>query len=212
MKNYGSDAQCKRQRLRASPMRPAALTAALLFATPVGAATPLTVDLSSTIGPATHVASGSLYGVTETLPADVSALIAPLHPKMFTNPAADVQQPVGDAIVVAGRLAPTGAQVTIRLADWLKGFYTFTSMTDWLDKVGQTVARKKAAVLKNNSAYEIWNEPNGTYSGNNPLSFNEFWRQTFQQLRKLDPDVKITGPSLSFYNETVLKDFLSFCK
>ncbi|MES1174244.1 MAG: hypothetical protein ABUL62_07920 [Myxococcales bacterium] len=183
-----------------------------LVATPALATTSLTVDLSLPIGPVTHVASGSLYGVTETLPADVNAWIAPLHPKMFTNPAADVQQPIGDAIVVAGRVAPTGAQVTIRLADWLKGFYTFTSMSDWLDKVGQTVSRKKAAGLTNIYAYEIWNEPNGTYASSNPVSFNELWRQTFVQLRKLDPDVKITGPSLSYYNEAYLKDFLSFCK
>ena len=212
MKRHGVDATCGVERRSLSLVRHTWLAAGLLFATPARAATPLNVDLSTTIGPATHVASGSLYGVTETLPADVNALIAPLHPKMFTNPAADVQQPVGDAIVVAGRLAATGGQVTIRLADWLKGFYTFTSMTDWLDKVGQTVSRKKAAGLTNIYAYEIWNEPNGTYSGNNPLSFNEFWRQTFQQLRTLDPDVKIAGPSLSYYNESVLKDFLSFCK
>jgi len=188
------------------------LAVGLFTATPAVAATPLTVDLSAPIGPATHVASGSLYGVTETLPADVNAWIAPLHPKMFTNPAADVQQPIGDAIVVAGRVAPTGALVTIRLADWLKGFYTFTSMTDWLDKVGQTVSRKKTAGLTNIYAYEIWNEPNGTYASSNPLSFNEFWRQTFVKLRQLDPSVKITGPSLSYYNESFLNDFLSFCK
>src|SRR6478735_6843118 len=191
---------------------PSSLAVSFLIAAPTMAATSLSVDLSAPIGPAIHVASGSLYGVTETLPADVNAWIAPLHPRMFTNPAADVQQPIGDAIVVAGRVAPTGALVTIRLADWLKGFYTFTSMTDWLDKVGQTVSRKKAAGLTNIYAYEIWNEPNGTYASSNPLSFNEFWRQTFLQLRKLDPGVKITGPSLSYYNEAFLKDFLSFCK
>jgi len=188
------------------------LAVSILVAVPTQAATSLTVDLSAPIGPAMHVASGSLYGVTETLPADVNAWIAPLHPRMFTNPAANVQQPIGDAILVAGRVASTGALVTIRLADWLKGFYTFTSMTDWLDKVGQTVSRKKTAGLTNVYAYEIWNEPNGTYASNNPLSFNEFWRQTFVELRKLDPGVKITGPSLSYYNEAFLKDFLTFCK
>jgi len=190
----------------------APLSVLTLLAPPVAAATKLTVDLGTTNGPVTHAASGSLYGVTEKLPADVMALIAPLHPRMFNNPAADEQQPVGDAIVVAGRLAPTGALVTIRLADWFKGFYTFTTMADWFDKLGQTVSRKKAANLTNIYAYEIWNEPNGTYSGNNPLSFNEFWRQTFVKLRELDPDVKITGPSLSYYDEATLKSFLSFCK
>ena len=188
------------------------LAAGILLARPATAATTLTVDLSTTIGPATHVASGSLYGVIEKVPADVDALIAPLRPKMFTNPAANIQQPIGDAIVVAGRVASTGAMVTIRLADWLKGFYTFTTMADWLDKIGQTVSRKKAAGLTNIYAYEIWNEPNGTYASSNPLSFNEFWRQTFVELRRLDPEVRITGPSLSYYNESFLKDFLSFCK
>jgi hypothetical protein len=182
------------------------------LAATAGAVTTLTVDLSAPIGPVTHAASGSLYGVLETQPADVMGLIAPLHPKMFNNPAADVQQPVGDAIVVAGRLAPIGATVTIRLADWFKGFYTFTTMTDWFDKIGQTVSRKKAAGLTNIYAYEIWNEPNGTWSSSNPLSFNEFWRQTYVQLRQLDPGVKITGPSASYYNQSFISGFLSFCK
>jgi len=186
--------------------------AATCVATPASATTTLTVDLSTTIGPATHVASGSLYGVTETLPANVTSLIAPLHPKMFTNPASDVQQPVGDAIVVAGRVAPTGAMVTIRLADWLKGFYTFTSMSDWLSKVGQTVSRKKTANLTNIYGYEIWNEPGGTWASSNPVTFNEFWRQTYVQLRQQDPDVKIIGPSLSYYNQSSLSSFLSYCK
>jgi hypothetical protein len=181
-------------------------------ATPASAATTLTVDLSTTIGPATHVASGSLYGVTETLPADVSGLITPLHPKMFTNPAADQQQPVGDAIVVAGRLAPTSGTVTIRLADWLKGFYTFTTMADWLDKVGQTVSRRKAAGLTNIYGYEIWNEPGGTWASGNPVTFNEFWRQTYVQLRQQDPGIKIIGPSYSYYNQSYISSFLSFCK
>jgi len=183
-----------------------------LIATPASAVTTLTVDLSSAIGPAKHVASGSLYGVTETLPADVNGLIAPLRPRMFTNPAANVQQPVGDAILVAGRVASTGATVTIRLADWLKGFYTFTSMNDWLDKVAQTVARRKSANLSNVYGYEIWNEPGGTWASSNPLSFNDFWKQTYARLRELDPDIKIIGPSYAWYNQSFISGFLSFCK
>lgn len=189
-----------------------ASTAVGLFAAPASAVTTLTVDLAAPIGPAKHVANGSLYGVTEMVPADVNNLIAPLHPRMFTNPAADVQQPVGDAIVVAGRVAPTGATVTIRLADWLKGFYTFTSMSDWLDKVGQTVSRRKAANLSNIYGYEIWNEPGGTWASSNPLSFNDFWKQTYARLRELDPGIKIIGPSYAWYNQSFISSFLSFCK
>src|SRR5580698_8262219 len=177
----------------------AAATLGMMLAGPASAET-LTVDLSATIRGVTHAASGSLYGVTETLPADVTGLIAPLHPYVFNNPAADEQQPVGDAIVVAGRVAPLGAKVSIRLADWFKGFYTFTTMADWFDKLGQTVTRVQASGLTNFYGYEIWNEPQGTYASSNPLSFNDFWAQTYAELRKVDPTIKIIGPSLSYYN------------
>jgi hypothetical protein len=172
----------------------------------------LTVDLSTPIRGVTHAASGSLYGVTETLPADVNGLIAPLHPYVFNNPAADEQQPVGDAIVVAGRVAPIGAKVSIRLADWFKGFYTFTTMADWFDKIGQTVTRKLGSGLTNFYGYELWNEPQGTYASSNPLPFNQFWMQTFVQLRKLDPSAKLIGPSIAAYDQSYLNTFLSFCK
>lgn len=177
-------------------------------------ATTLTVDLSTAIGPARHVASGSLYGVTEAKPADVNGLIAPLRPRMFTNPATSgtgKQQPVGDAIAVAKRVASTGATVTLRLADWLPGWpYKFVSMTDWLDKVSQTYAQKQASGVNNYYGYEIWNEPDGTWT--NSLSFNEFWRQTYVKLRQLDPSAKIIGPSISYYNSTYLKNFLTYAK
>jgi hypothetical protein len=176
------------------------------------AATRLTVDLSTTVGPVAHSASGSLYGVTETLPADVTGLIAPLHPNVFVNPATDVQQPVGDAIVVAGRVAPVGGRITIRLADWFTGFYTFTTMADWFDKIGQTASRRQSAHLANIYGYEIWNEPNGTWASTNPLGFNEFWRQTYVQLRQLDPTVKIVGPSISYLDTSFMRSFLSFCQ
>ena len=176
------------------------------------AATVLTVDLSTVVRPVTHVASGSLYGVLEKQPADITGLVAPLHPNVFNNPATDVQQPIGDAIVVAGRLAPTGARVTIRLADWFPSWpYAFTNITDWLNKVGQTASRRQAAALTNIYAYEIWNEPDGTWKTQS-LAFNDFWKQTYTKIRQLEPDIKITGPSTSYYNQSFLQTFLSYCK
>lgn len=176
------------------------------------ATTTLNVDLSSTLRPVTHVASGSLYGVLEKQPADVTNLIAPLHPNMFTNPASDVQQPIGDAIVVAGRVAAIGGKVTIRLADWFPSWpYAFTSESDFVSKIGETVSRRKAANLTNIYAYEIWNEPDGTWK-NGSLSFDDMWKQTYAQLRQLDPTIRITGPSTSYYNQSFIQSFLSYCK
>ncbi len=183
-----------------------------LFSAAAHPATLLTVDLSTTVRPVTHVASGSLYGVLETQPADVNGLIAPLHPNVFNNPASDVQQPIGDAIVVAGRVAAIGGKVTIRLADWFPSWpYAFTNTTDWFNKIGQTVSRRKSANLSNIYAYEIWNEPDGTWK-NTSLAFNSFWQQTYAQLRQLDPTIKITGPSTSYYNQSFIQSLLSYCK
>jgi hypothetical protein len=175
------------------------------------ATTTLSVDVSTSLHPVTHAASGSLYGLTEKTPADLNALVAPLMPNVFNNPAADVQQPVGDAIVVAGRVAPLGARVSIRLADWFPNWpYRFTTMNDWFDKLGQTVSRKLAASVDNYYGYEIWNEPNGTWTSS--MSFNDFWQQTYAKLRALDPGAKIIGPSISSYDASYLKNFLTYAK
>jgi len=206
------------------------VVASSLFAVrEVHAAATLTVDLATTYRPATHVGNGSLYGVIERVPADadLERLVGALHPRMFTNPASSdpgTQQPgvPANAIKVAARLAPLGGSVTVRLADWLSGFYTFSSMTDWLNKVGTTIAAKKAANLNNVYAYELWNEPNGTWTnggdtnavpgGAKTVSFNALWKQTYDKVRQLDPDVKITGPSLSYMDPDFINGFLTYCK
>jgi hypothetical protein len=175
------------------------------------ATTTLSVDLSTVLRPVTHAASGSLYGITEKVPLDLTALVAPLQPNVFNNPAADVQQPVGDAIVVAGRVASLGARVSIRLADWFPSWpYQFTTMNDWFDKLGQTVSRKLASNVDNYYGYEIWNEPNGTWTSQ--MSFNDFWQQSYAKLRALDPGAKIIGPSVSAYDANYLQSFLTFAK
>lgn len=47
---------------------------------PVLAANSMTVDCANVLRGVTHCANGSLYGVTESIPADVNGLIAPLAP------------------------------------------------------------------------------------------------------------------------------------
>lgn len=183
-----------------------------LVATPAAAET-LTVDLSSPVRPVTHVASGSLYGMIETLPADLDGLVAPLAPNMFTNPAANIQQPWGDAIEVAERLAPLGGTVTIRLADLWTGWpYQFTNMTEWFELLEETTTRKIASGLDNFYGYEIWNEPDGTFDGRHAITFYELWDQTYDELLQLDPDAVIIGPGDADYDENRMRAFLTFAR
>ncbi|CAN7665557.1 carbohydrate-binding protein [Paenibacillus sp. LjRoot153] len=131
---------------------------------PAYAASALTVDLSSVIGPVTHGAAGSLFGIIENQPDN--NLFIPLHAKAYNNPAVSgYQQPWGAAIPVAQRIAPSGSQMSIRLADWFTGWYDYTNLTDWFNKLTTTVNDVKAAGLTNVYGYELWNEPDGTWKG-----------------------------------------------
>lgn len=171
----------------------------------------LKVYCDSVIRKVTHCASGSLYGMTETKPADIENLVKPLKPNVFTNPAragAGYQQPHGAAIPVAGRLKGTTGRVMIRLADIFPGWpYQFTNMDDWTEKVTSVINDKKASGYNNFYGYEIWNEPGGTWGD----SFNDFWLQSYNLIRSLDPEEPIIGPSYSYYNSSTINNFLSFC-
>lgn len=182
---------------------------------PLSGALTLTVNLSTTIRPVTHVASGSLYGVTETLPANVPGLVAPLNPKVFTNPAragAGYKQPIGAGIPVAGRLTGTSGRVMLRLADICPNWpYTFPGTSSWLNQVSSVITDKKASGHSNFYGYEIWNEPVYTWNTANG-SFNDFWKQTYDLIRAQDPGAKIIGPSDGYYDNTRMRDFLTYCK
>jgi hypothetical protein len=174
------------------------------------------VSLSDSIRPVTQCASGSLYGVTETLPSDINAMVAPLKQHALTNPAlsgSGRQQPIGAAIPVAKRVASVGTKVQIRLPDVLPGWpYKWPGQAKWLEEVKNVISLKKASGLTNWDGYEIWNEPPDTWPAANG-DFNTLcWKATYDLLRAQDPGMRIIGPSFSYYNNTRMSDFLKFAK
>lgn len=186
------------------------------FAEVQGAEYALSVSLSDSIRTVTHCASGSLYGMTETLPADIDAHVKALNPNVFVQPAmsgAGRQQPIGDAFKVADRLKTTTGKVQIRLADVLPGWpYKWLNKEDWLASVKTVIQKKLSSGLTNFDGYEIWNEPYGTWKNENGDFHSVLWKPTYDLIRSMDPGAKIIGPSLSFYNSTRMSDFLKYCK
>ena len=63
------------------------IVAILAMAAFSDAAVNLNVSLGDSIKPVTHVATGSLYGLTETLPSNIEKDVAPLKPNVFLSPA-----------------------------------------------------------------------------------------------------------------------------
>lgn len=177
----------------------------------------LKVNLSSPIRPVTHCASGSLYGVTEALPSEVTNLIAPLKPFVFTQPAlsgSGHQQGVAAAAVpVSAKITSTTGKVMVRLADILPGWpYTWPGQSSWLNSVTTVINSKKSSGRSNYYGYEIWNEPDGTWKTASGDFNTVCWKPTYDLIRSSDFQTKIIGPSYSYYNGTSMKAFLTYCK
>jgi hypothetical protein len=175
----------------------------------------LYVDLGGTIRPVTHAASGALYGVTETLPTDINGLVAPLKPRMYTQPArsgSGFQQPIGAAISVSQRLANTTAEVTIRLADVLPGWpYRWSGWSHWSSQVRSVITDKRNSGRNNYYGYEIWNEPNVTWVSSNGNFNSTLWKPTYDLIRAQDPGARIIGPSAAWYHRSFIESFLRYC-
>ena len=166
----------------------------------------LYVDLGDTIRPVTHAASGALYGVTETLPTDINGMVAPLKPRMYTQPARSgrgYQQPIGAAISVSQRLVNTTAEVTIRLADILPYWpYQWAGWSHWSSEVSAVIADKRNSGRNNYYGYEIWNEPNITWDSANGNFNSALWKPTYNLIRAQDPGALIFGPSAAWYDRS----------
>ena len=192
------------------------LVSVLFLGFPLTAQQTLKVNLTNTFRPVTHCASGSLYGVTETLPADITNLVAPLNPHVFANPAqsgSGKQQPIGDALKVSDRLKNTTAKVQVRLADVLPGWpYKWPGTQPFLTTCTQVINAKKASGRTNYDGYEIWNEPPGTWPAANGDFNTKCWKPTFDLIRSLDPGERIIGPSLAYYSNSYMRSFLIYCK
>ena len=191
--------------------------ALLAFTLPAStlAAVNLNVSLGDSIKPVTHVATGSLYGLTETLPSDITKDVAPLKPNVFLSPArsgSGRQQGIGGAFLVAPRVESIGAKIQIRLADVLPGWpYKFQNMDHWKNEVTSVINDKLKSSNKNFDGYEIWNEPDGTWKNENGDFNSVLWKQTYDLIRQLDPTAKIIGPSYSYYNSSRMDAFVKYC-
>ncbi|TLQ21162.1 beta-xylosidase [Lentilactobacillus parafarraginis] len=176
---------------------------------------------------ADHVASGGLYGLYDgnTPNAD---LLSPLKPKTFTQSPPDGGQipngepgPGGDFLKVAPLAHKVGAKVIVRLPDiYPKWPYNYSNEQDWLNRVTKMVTQvKNSGNADDVYAFELWNEPNGTWQGVNGNGhdsgwgdFYQVWRDTYHTVKSIMPDTKIVGPSLNSWQPNYMKGFLTMAR
>ncbi|GIF23649.1 hypothetical protein BJ973_004258 [Actinoplanes tereljensis] len=182
----------------------AAATAGLfltgLAAAPAAAAptaNTLTVNAGQALRPVTHVATGSLYGLANASQPTV-ALAQAIKPNTFVQmPAGGRQQPTGDISVVAPTAVAVGAKMVNRLSDYYPGWPYQFSWSTWTPFITSQINTMKASSYYNSiSAYELWNESDNTWNNANG-TYESFWTTTFRQVRSLDANKPIQGPSFS---------------
>ena len=194
----------------------AVIAATTLLAPPARAAGhTLLVDVGTPFRPVTHVASGGLYALAEnSRPADSTLL--PIKMNTLTQPPPGVgqrpngQPPGGDGLLVAPQADRVGAGEVIRMPDIYPDFpYKWVSWDDWLSKVDTMVsARLAAGSVSNVAAWEIWNEPDGTWNTAAAGDFNAGWTRTVQRIRTRDTVTPVAGPGYSHWDATRMRAFL----
>jgi len=180
----------------------------------------ITVNAAAPYRAVTHVAAGGLYALSQPgVPA--SSLLYPLHLNSVVQMAPGGQQlpngeptPAGDALVVNYSATAVGASEIIRMPDIYPNFpYQWVSWPDWMSKVDTMVRARLAGTSDTNiAAWELWNEPDGTWNTAAAGSFDAGWVRTYQEVRKLDTVTPIQGPSISHWSESYMSGFLSYAR
>ena len=179
----------------------------------------LTVDASSSLHAVDRVGNGFLYGLADAATPS-PAIVAPLKPVQFRQPPPGSQHipnsethPVGEAISVAPTVQAVGARQFIDMADSFTGFpYNWSSWDDWYSRIDSMTAVAAASGYSSTiSAWEPWNEPDWTWPSA-AGTFTDGWTRSVQRLKADVPDAVVLGPSISYWNATYIRNFLTAAK
>ncbi len=212
------------RKIRAAVVALLALTGlALPPAAPASAATTITVNLASSTGPVFHGASGALYGLSENgVPG--ADLIGPLHVRTIAQgPANAAQHPTGHADQVAPEFFGSGGQY---LLDYMQDYYSQwpyqnVGIPAYLTTVDTIVDAVKSGPYASKYVFVPFNEPNDIWYNLNPSAsgfaaqmaqFESDWATVYHRIRADDPGALIAGPNTSYYDPTVMGDFLAYAK
>jgi hypothetical protein len=208
----------------------AALTLGLPFAVSVDAqaasATSLSVNLASTVRPATGVGEGFLYGVSQDATQPTEQLLQPLGITAFRGGGHVTRGWIGDGyrygsgtqtdvntVITQGRRLtrpPYHAQYQVILSDIYGNdggqpsntVYPCTNgdCSNWISFIDAVVGALQASGLT--FAYDIYNEPDISvfWPGGsvNSTQYFQMWDSAFRELRRIAPNALIVGPSFAF--------------
>jgi len=198
----------------------------------------VTVDYSTHTAASNQIASGFIHGVGPAAPYQY--LVDGVKVNQIRGMAYYNGEIAGvNSATEPGQYQPnffdpaTYARASATGTKLLLGLYYYvdaTGNTYWPgDDGNQTTWRNTVAGLYNYSvanhitvySWLPWNEPNLQWNGalspdgvstRNTAAFDQAWLNAYQEMKGLNPAVKIQGPEISDFDSDYLETFLSFCK
>jgi hypothetical protein len=208
-----------------------AVGAAILFAlttpgAPTAAASAsqqMTVNLAADTGPVLHGASGALYGLSEdNVPG--ADLFDPLRVQTIAQgPPNAAQHPNGHSDEVAPEFFSAGGKwLLVYMQDYYSDWpYQDVGISSYLSTVNTIMASIDHSADASKYVFVPFNEPNNIWYTLYPddsgfaaqmASFEQDWTEVYREIRADDPGALIAGPNTSYYDPTVMADFLSYAK
>jgi hypothetical protein len=186
------------------------LLATAVCAAPAPAATNIAVDFAQTSGSPMRIGCGVLHSMTGTQPPD--ALVAPLR---LNNVRVDAAELYSSGYLA--RLTALGVQnIQLVLSDYEYHAPWPGDGGNWSNWELRCTLFAQDAVnhgLSGRIRYDIWNEPDiSSFWGAAQSQFFEAWKRGVAKVRATDPNALVVGPSITGYNETWLRAFLTYAR
>ncbi|GGM15118.1 hypothetical protein ACFFX1_04080 [Dactylosporangium sucinum] len=191
--------------------------------------TTVSVNLAQRGKVPTRAGAGFLYGLSQDGSGPADSLLQPLRPTLFRGGGARIaghgwigdgyaagsgyQVRLNSAVAQARRVtaAPYNATYHLLVSDvWgadteqpANTVYPCDNgdCTNWRSFITRLVTDVRASGVR--VRYDIWNEPDGTGfwpRGVNSAQYYQMWNTAVTEIRRLDPQAVIVGPSYSGYN------------
>ncbi|MFA9464498.1 MAG: LamG-like jellyroll fold domain-containing protein [Velocimicrobium sp.] len=178
----------------------------------------MTVNMAESTGTVKHSATGFLYGLGDDNVPSTNLMTAIKPYSCEQKPADGLQHPSGDFLEIADTFIQSGGKfIQIACPDIYANWpYEFESIPEYLEKLKIMVQQVKDAGYSDQAVYVPFNEPDGNwYAGINnsttQASFFTAWKQAYDVIKSVDPNAKIAGSNLSYYNDSHMKAFVQFC-
>jgi hypothetical protein len=177
----------------------------------------ITVDLSTSQGPVTYGASGSLYALAENGTPAADKLSGLKVQSIGQMAPGGSQHPDGDANVVAPEFwSEDGQQLQVYVQDYYPTWpYANPGISSYLNVVTTVVNSVKNEPDSSKYVLVPFNEPDWIWygtSGSALTSFENDWKTVYQKIRSLWPGAQIAGPSFSAYDASAYQSFFTFAK